>query len=65
MDYRDDRPFIRRHPFETMVVAALVLGLLGMLLVFTVVGSLIGLPLLAIGAILGYIAWYKFRRHAH
>ena len=63
MDLRDERPLIARHPFETLVIAALVMALIGMVLVFTVVGSLIGLPLIAIGAVLGFIAWHKFGRH--
>jgi hypothetical protein len=65
MDTRDDKALIAQYPFETLVIAAMVLAVLGLVLVFTVVGSLIGLPLIAIGGILGYIAWYKFRRHAH
>jgi hypothetical protein len=64
MDTRDDRSFIARHPFETLVISAIVLALLGIVLVFTVVGALVGLPLMAIAALLGLWAWHRFRRHA-
>jgi len=47
-----------------MIVASIVLAVLGVILTFTVVGSIIGLPMLVLAVILGVGAWIK-TRHLH
>ena len=42
-----------------LMMTAFVLGLVGIVLMFTVIGSLLGLPLVAIAVVLGIYAGYK------
>jgi hypothetical protein len=58
-----ERPYIARHPIKTLIVITVVLAITSVLLIFTVVGSIIGLPLMGLAAITGFAAWYKFHRH--
>jgi fatty acid desaturase len=43
------------------VIGAIVLILLGTFLIFTVVASIIGIPLVVAGGVLPAVAWYKLR----
>ena len=57
----DDRSFFERYPVQSYYVAALIVALVGLVLVLTVVGSIIGLPLFAVAAVLAFIGHYKSR----
>ena len=57
-----DRPYIYRHPVRSMVLASIALGLTGIVLIFTVVGSIIGIPLLLLSFLFAIGAWMKHRR---
>jgi drug/metabolite transporter (DMT)-like permease len=58
----DDRPYIYRNPVKSMILAAIFLSVAGIVLIFTVVGSIIGVPLLLLGVVFGAVAWTKHRR---
>jgi hypothetical protein len=58
-----ERPYVARHPIKTLIVITIVLSITSLILIFTVVGSIIALPLMGVAALTGFMAWYKFRRH--
>ncbi len=61
MTPRDERSILQRYPIESLYLSALVLAIVGFILMLTVVGTIAGLPLLAIAAALGATGFYKSR----
>lgn len=62
MALSDDRPYIYRHPVRSMVLASIVLAVTGLILTLTVVGSIIGIPLLVLALFFAAGAYFKHRR---
>jgi hypothetical protein len=62
MDNQSDKSILQRYPVEILYISALVLGLIGTVLMLTVVGSILGLPLLLLAAVLGLFGYRKSRR---
>src|SRR5688572_7708518 len=62
MDNHSDKSILQQYPVETLYISALVLALIGTVLMLTVVGSIVGLPLLLLAAILGLFGYRKSRR---
>jgi hypothetical protein len=60
-----ERSYVARHPIKTLILITIVLAVLSGALIFTVVGSIIGLPLMVLAFITGFAAWFKFRQHWH
>jgi len=63
MDRRYERAYLLEHPITSMTVASIILAILGIGLIFTAVGAIIGLPMLLLAFLLGAGAWYGTRRH--
>lgn len=61
MERKYEKSILQRYPAQTMVVAAFVLGIAGLIFMLTVAGAIVGLPLLAIAAILGLLGAHKYR----
>ena len=61
MDNHSDKSILQRYPVETLYISALVVGLIGTVLMLTVVGSIIGLPLFLLAAVLGLFGYRKSR----
>jgi hypothetical protein len=61
MTHPDDKSLLQRYPIEILVIAAIVLAALGTILMLTVAGAIIGLPLWGLAAILALIAGWKSR----
>jgi len=61
MTHENEKSWLLKHPLKSMIVSAIVLAVLGIILTFTVVGSIIGLPLLGISILLALAAWLKNR----
>ena len=57
----DDRSILQRYPVEILYISALVLAIVGFILMMTVVGTIAGLPLLALAAALGVAGYSKSR----
>jgi hypothetical protein len=58
----DERSYIYRHPVRSMVLAAIVLAVTGIILTLTVVGSILGVPLLVLALFFAAGAYFKHRR---
>jgi hypothetical protein len=65
MDRRYQKAYLLEHPITSMTVASIVLALVGMGLIFTAVGAIIGLPMLLVSFLLAAGAWFGTRRHWH
>ena len=63
MAMTDDRSYIYRHPVRSMVLAAIVLAVTGLILTLTVVGSIVGIPLLVLALFFAAGAYFKRRRN--
>ena len=57
----DDRSILQRYPVEFLYISAVVLAVVGFILMMTVVGTIAGLPLLALAAVLGVAGYSKSR----
>jgi hypothetical protein len=57
MDRRYQRAYLLEHPVTSMTVAAIILTIVGIGLIFTAVGAIIGLPMLLVAFLLGAGAW--------
>jgi hypothetical protein len=64
MDRRYQRAYLLEHPVTSMTVAAIILTIGGIGLIFTAVGAIIGLPMLLVAFLLGAGAWFASRKHA-
>jgi hypothetical protein len=64
MDRRYQRAYLLEHPVTSMTVAAIILTIVGIGLIFTAVGAIIGLPMLLVAFLLGAGAWFAARKHA-
>jgi predicted PurR-regulated permease PerM len=65
MNEQVERPYLQRHPIKSLIAVTIVLAVLSVVLLFTVVGSILALPLMIVAAITGLAAWYKLRRRPH
>ena len=65
MERGPERPYVARHPIKTLILITIVLGVVSIALTCTMVGSIIGLPLMVVAFITGFAAWFKFHRHWH
>ena len=63
MDRRYQKAYLLEHPVTSMTVASIVLALVGLGLIFTAVGAIIGLPMLLVSFLLAAGAWFGTRRH--
>ena len=61
MERQYGKSILQKYPVQTMLIASLVLALIGIVLMLTVVGSIVALPLLLLAAILGLIGSHKYR----
>lgn len=64
MDRRYQRAYLLEHPVTSMTVAAIILAIVGIGLIFTAVGAIIGLPMLLVAFLLAAGAWFAARKHA-
>jgi predicted PurR-regulated permease PerM len=62
-DRRYQKAYLLEHPIRSMNLAAVVLAILGLGLIFTAVGVIIGLPMLALAFLLAGAAQYAKHRH--
>jgi hypothetical protein len=62
-DPRYQKAYLFEHPIRSMTMAAVVLGILGICLVFTAVGVIVGLPMLLLAFLFAGGAWIARRRH--
>jgi NADH:ubiquinone oxidoreductase subunit K len=61
MDRAHKKSIFAQYPAQSLMVAALVIGLIGVVFMLTVVGVIVGAPLLLIAAILGMLGTHKYR----
>ena len=61
MTHPDERSILQRYPVQSLYIAALILAVIGGIFMLTVVGSIIGLPLWGLAAILALIGGWKSR----
>jgi hypothetical protein len=63
MDRRYQRAYLLEHPITSMTVASIILALVGLGLIFTAVGAIIGLPMLLVSFLFAAGAWFASRHH--
>ena len=57
----EDKSILYRYPVQSLYIAAMVLALIGLVFMLTVVGSIVGLPLWGLAAILAIAGFWKSR----
>jgi hypothetical protein len=64
MTPREDQSFVARNPVTTLVVLALVSGVVGLALVLTAVGAIVGIPLLVVSLVAGIAATRQYHKRS-
>lgn len=58
----EDRSILGRNPIASLTIAAVVFGLVGLALMMSMVGSIVGIPMVIVALVCAVAAGWQYRR---